>query len=61
MNLHIYIPLVVLEIIGSEMKKGKYWILDQDHQKRYFDDIEEARWYVTMYMKGLAKIHSDDS
>jgi hypothetical protein len=42
------------------MKKGKYWIRDQYNEKHYFDDIEEARWYVTRYMKGLAEIHSDD-
>lgn len=42
------------------MKKGKYWIWDHHNQKRYFDSIDEARWYVTKYMKGLAEIHSED-
>jgi len=42
------------------MGKGKYWVINQYNQRVYFDDIEEARWYVTRYMKGIAEIHSDN-
>lgn len=43
------------------MAKGKkYWVRTKDGEKKYFDDINEARWYVTRYMKGIAEIHSDN-
>jgi len=43
------------------MEKGRYWVHDQQGHKKYFDNIEEARWYVTRYMKGIAKIYLEES